>query len=38
MQGREEGRKENTADIAQKMLKENLPIELIEKITGLSKV
>ena len=31
------GKKEKTVDIAKKMLKENLPIELIEKITGLSK-
>ena len=36
-QGIQQGKKENTVDIVKKMLKENMPIELIEKITGLSK-
>ena len=35
--GLEEGRKEKEIEIAKKMLNENMPIELIIKITGLSK-
>ena len=36
-QGKELGAKENTIEIAKKMLKENLELELILKMTGLSK-
>ncbi len=35
--GREEGVKENKIETARNMLKENLDLNLIEKITGLSK-
>ena len=36
-EGKELGTKENTIEIAKKMLKENLELELILKMTGLSK-
>ena len=36
-EGKELGAKENTIEIAKKMLKENLELELILKMTGLSK-
>ena len=35
--GKEEGKKEKTIEIAKNMLNENINIELIMKITGLSK-
>ena len=35
--GKEEGKKENSIEIAKKMLKEKVPTEMIEKFTELSK-
>ena len=35
--GKIEGKKENSIEIAKKMLKEKVPIEMIEKFTELSK-
>ena len=35
--GRKEGKEEGKREIAKKMLKEKLPIEMIEKLTGLAK-
>lgn len=36
-EGREEGREEGKLEIAKNMLKDNLPLEVIVKYTGLSK-
>ena len=35
-EGREEGRKENKLEIAKNMLKENMSIDIISRVTGLS--
>ena len=35
--GKIEGKKENSIEIAKKMLKEKVPVEMIEKFTELSK-
>ena len=36
-EGRKEGRKESKLEVAKKMLEEKMDIEIIEKVTGLSK-
>ncbi len=36
-EGREKGRKEKKIEIAKKMIKENIPIDIIIKVTGLTK-